>query len=299
MLTKPQTKVTSPLTSKATLVTVNHSQWSAHKRDKEITDEVNTKHGAKSDAGNYNKRLIEKQRMEKLTNIRSRVRHLIETYTKPWLTKGPRILPNMLYQQFCNEFRVLKREHEQEADAFAADFANLIEERKADLNGMFKASDYPSPAEIRSKFSLEMKICPIAEAEGFSDDFRAQLDDETLADIKAELDKTNAHLLDNVRKDSVEKILDVVGHMATALRQYDTGDINRFNASLVENIRELVSVLPAFNLTDDPKFDALVKRIESDLCVEDAKTLRENDDVREDVQKRAEQIVKDVEKFFG
>jgi hypothetical protein len=292
-------KVTSPLTSKATLVTVNLSQWTARKLDREVTDEVNEQHGASSDAGRYNKLLVEKHRLEKLTQIRSKARHLIETMTKPWLTKGPRILPNMLYQKFCDEFRTLKREFEREADAFAADFEKFVEERKAKLNGLFKEGDYPSVSEIRSKFSLDMKVCPIAEADGFSDDFRAQLDDDTLADIKAELDAANAKLLDGVRKDTIEKILAVVGNMSARLGEYGVKDKAKLYESVVDNVRELAELLPAFNLTNDPNFDKMVARIKDELCVEDVETLREEAGVRASVKKSADQIVAEVEKFFG
>jgi hypothetical protein len=298
MLTQTK-KVTSPLVSKATLLTVNMSQWTARKLDREVTDEVNTSHHASADAGRYNKLLVEKHRLEELTQIRSEVRAVIEANTKPWLTKGPRILPNMLYQATCDKLRELSRKHDAAADLFAAEFGAAMEERKSKLNGLFKESDYPSVSEIRSKFSLTFKICPIAEADGFSDDFRTQLDQDTLDDIKAELEDTNAKLLDNVFKDSIDKVLAVVRNMSVRLGEYGVKEKSKLYDSVVGNVRELADLLPAFNLTDDPKFDKLIERIKSELCVEETETLKEDASVRASVKKSADQIVADVEKFFG
>jgi hypothetical protein len=72
-----------------------------------------------------------------------------------------------------------------------------------------------------------------------------------------------------------------------------------FRDSLVENVRELTELLPAFNFNADPAYDALVKRIQKELCVEEAKTLRESEDVRASVKKSADDILKDVESLLG
>jgi hypothetical protein len=52
-------------------------------------------------------------------------------------------------------------------------------------------------------------------------------------------------------------------------------------------------------LTNDPKLAAITKRIQSELCTEDASTLREHDQVRATVQKSADEIVAAVSGLFG
>ena len=59
------------------------------------------------------------------------------------------MLPNALFSKFADEFRTLKRDFNEAADEFCRDYPSFIEERKASLNGAFKASDYPSAPEIR------------------------------------------------------------------------------------------------------------------------------------------------------
>jgi hypothetical protein len=292
-------KLASPLSRKATLVSVVISQWAARKLDRKVTEAVNRQHAASPDAGRYNKLLIEAKRLESIVQIVSQARKLHYTMTKPWCDDGLRILPNVLHNEFATKFRALKREFDDAADKFCQNFPQYVAERKRALNGMFDESDYPTPREIRSKFKLEAKTFPIPEAEDFRSDV---LDDATIEDIKREIAETNDVVLGAAMSDSVQQIAKLVGHMSEKLKTYNvggSGERSFFTDSLVGNVRELADLLPAFNLTNDPAFDALTKRIKSELCVEDAATLRENEKTRESVQKSADDILRDVSALMG
>lgn len=287
--------VKSPLSRKAVLVAVNISQWTARKLDRKVTKETNAKYHAKEDAGRYNKLLIEKERIAKITALVSAARALHYKYTKPWLDDGPRILPNAVYMEFCEAFREIKREFEVEVDKFCREYPAYIEERKAALNGLFDPADYPDPSEIRSKFNLDHKFSALADVE----DFRSDLDPEIAEDIKREIAAQANSVTDVARKDTLEQVLKVVGHMVNRLKERDKDDGARLYDSVVDNIRELAKLLPAFNFDNDPKMNKLADRLTKELCTEDVKTLRDNDDVRKDVTKSAEDIFNEVKEMFG
>jgi hypothetical protein len=287
-------KIVTPLARKAVLVSVKICQWSARKLDRKVTDEVNRAHNASKDAGRFNKLLIEAERLAKLTSLVSAARTLHYTLTRPWADEGPRILPNKLFAKFSDEFRVLKREFEQAADEFASGYPQFVEERKRALNGLFNEADYPGVNEIRSRFKLEMTILPFPDVT----DFRSDLDEDTVADIKAEMAETSDRVVDNAMRHTTAQIVDIVGHMAAKLREFGGGS-SYFKNSLVDNVRELAELLPAFNLTDDAKLAAITARIQRELCVEDASSLRENEGAREAVAKSADEIVAEVEKIFA
>jgi hypothetical protein len=293
-------KIATPLARKAVLVSVNISQWTARKLDRRVTDEVNRKHGAADDAGRYNKLLIEAERLTKITALTSSARALHYSMTRPWADEGPRILPNALFVKFSDEFRKLKREFEQAANEFAAGYPHFVEERKRALNGMFNAADYPDVSEIRAKFKLEMSIMPFPDAA----DFRSDLDDDTVDDIRREIAETSSRVVDDAMRHTAEQIVEVVGHVGTKLKEYNAGAKGNgkrsfFLDSLIDNVRDLVDLLPAFNLTEDPKLDAIIKRIQKEMCAEDACDLRKNDAARESVQKSADEIVAAVSKFLA
>jgi len=294
-------QITTPLSRKALLVGVNISQWTARKLDRAITDKVNRQHGAADDAGRYNKLLIAGEHLAELNRLVSRARQLHYTMTQPWADEGLRILPNALYHKFAEEFRTMKREFADAADRFAAAYPGFIEERKAELNGLFNEADYPSAEKIRSKFELDLTILQFPDAV----DFRSELDDDTVAEIKAQLQTTTASAVDGAMQHTVERIVEAVGHMAKRLAEYVPSQgkgspaENVFRDSLVENVRQLAELLPAFNLTGDERLAALTERIKTELCVEDAENLRKNDDVRDAVQKSADEIVAAVQGIFG
>lgn len=290
-------KIASPLSRKAVLVAVNISQWTARKLDKQVTEETNRKYNASDDAGRYNKLLIAAEHLATMNSLVSSARALHYELTRPWADEGPRILPNVLYAKFSEKFRELKRDFDKAADAFARGYPKFVDERKRKINGMFKADDYPDPKEIRSKFKLDMKVLPFPD----ETDFVADIDDETLADIKAEIKASSA--IDNAMEATAKQIVEVVGHMAEKLKEYKGGKKGEprkfFLDSLVENVRELADLLPAFNLTEDPKLAKITARISKELCAEDAKELRTNDTARESVQKSADEIVAEVSKFLS
>jgi len=292
------TKLASPLSRKATLVSINVTTWTARKLDRKVTAEINRSHGASQDAGRYNKLLIEAKRLEAITALVSQIRHLHYEMTKPWCDEGLRILPNVLHAKFADKFRELKRAFDMAADEFCRDFSTFVEERERALNGLFDPADYPSADTIREKFKCEVKTFPVPDA----DDFRSDvLDADTIEDIKRELEATSDNVLNGAMKDTAEKIGAVVGHMAEKLKTYGTknGKKNFFTDSLVENVRELADLLPAFNFTNDPKLTKVADRIKRELCVEDAVTLRKNDAARETVAKSADEILKDVSELLG
>jgi len=292
-------KIASPLSRKATLVAVDISQWTARKLDKRVTDKINREHNAADDAGRYHKLLIEAKRLEAINSIVAKARRLHYTMTKPWCDEGVRILPNTLHEKFATEFRKLKREFEEAADDFCREYPTFVQERKRALNGLFNANDYPSVASIRSKFKLATKTFPVPEANDFRSDV---LDADTIDDIKRELVETNDAVQTDALRHTAKQIAEVVGHMAEKLADYKKpGKKARsfFSYSLVDNVRELAELLPAFNLNNDPALDAIAERMKKELCAEDADKLRHDDKVRESVQKSADDILKDVESLLG
>jgi hypothetical protein len=293
-----QTKIASPLSRTSTLVSVRVRGWTARKLDKQITDETNRRYNASADAGRFNKLLIAGDHMQELTSITSAARDLHYSMTLPWTDKGPRILPNKLYSKFTDAFRALKRQHADAVERFAAVYPAAVEARRIALNGAFKESDYPAADRIRSKFELELEVMPFPEVS----DFRSDLDDDIVADIRREIEETSGRRIDGAVKHAAGQIVELVGHMAAKLKEQENkkeGERRFFMDSLVNNVRDLADLLPAFNLTSDPALDALTQRIQRELCVEDASALRKNPAAREAVAKSADEIVAEVERFLA
>lgn len=279
------------LAQSAVLVSLNISAWTPYKFDRQITDDVNAQHGA-SNAGRWNKRLFGKgTSYDALSSVMAKARQEFVAITQPWCNDGTRILASKNFQKFKAKFDKLKLEFEQCGETFYLDYPSIQDGAKQFLNGMYKETDFPSVAKLRGKFSFSFRTFPMPT----SDDFRVSLTDSQIDAIKADLETEMNKALSDAMRHTVAQIGEAVSAMADKLRVYNGSKQGAFRNSLVENMRELADNLDGFNLSGDSKLDAVIERIKTELCTDDADALRENEQVRNDVVASAESIMADIE----
>jgi hypothetical protein len=284
------------LAQKAVLASLNISGWSPRRLDKRVTREVAHRHGAAENAGRYNKLLFAKEATEKLTQLASSARHTFYEMSQPWLDNGARVLPSALYVPFSQKMRTFEQDYTGAVEAFCREYPDHILEAKRRLNGLFNPADYPPQQEVRRQFAFKVTIMPCPDAA----DFRVDLAQEHADDIRADIEERMREALLNTMRNSADRIVEVVGHMAERLKGYRPGQREgHFRDSLVDNIRELVDLLPAFNMTNDPTLAAITARMQSELCSHDAQELRDKPRVRKAVAQAAESILVDVADFMA
>lgn len=287
------------LCEKAVLVSLNIALWSARKHDKKISRDVDEQHGTKS-AGRYHKTLMMSKLLEDIQNNAGRVRLEHYNLTKPWMDEGPRVLPTELLERHSQMIKEGKEIHIDLVEQIYKEWDSLLSEAQERLNGLFEEKDYPSKQTIRSKFSFDVKLLPIPAA----GDFRIDVGNKQLSYIKADLEERMREVMLTGNHDTRDRIVDVVGAMAEKLRGFNPDAEDRtsrgaFKSSLVDNVRKLVEILPAFNMSNDKRVDKIVARMAKELCAEEAKELRENEGLRDTVAASAESILSEVEKYFG
>jgi len=287
---------TNALAMKAVLASVTIRRWTGRRLDRQVTDEVNQANGAEADAGRYNKLLIAKVAFEEVTAIVRAARTAHYVMTLPWQDEGSRILPAELIPDFQKRFQTFRIDFEKAADEFTKKYPSYMTTAKKRLGRMFKEEDYPQPKSVRGLFDFKTicRPCPT------SDDFRIKIAKEHETDLKTTLEAEMKEALQNAMRDPVDRITEVVGKLSERLRNYTPGEKKGvFRDSLVENIQELVTILPAFNLTGDAKMTALTDRIAKELCKNEAQTLRDDEKVRKAVVKSADAILKQAESLFA
>lgn len=300
------------LATKAVLASLNVSLWTARKYDRGVTERVHADYHADADAGRYNKLLVAKEAINELVLVRSRAQNFHLKVTQPWSdvsSGGARILATANYMKHT-ELRKDKAEYEALADKFALGYPEMVKEAKNRLNGMFNKADYPDVSVIRSKFAFELSYLPCPDPS----DFRVSLSKEIMEEMQSDLESRMQGTLDAAMRDARDRCLKVVGHMADKLKNYKPAIKGKnaegktvtvdeaegvFHSSLVQNVRDLAELLPAFNLTGDAKFAKIINRIETQLCELDADELKTNEKERKYVAASAASILKDVEKFMA
>jgi|LakMenEpi03Aug12_release.lakeMendotaPanAssembly.Ray.scaffolds.fasta_scaffold00761_16 hypothetical protein len=291
------------LNDRALLVTLKISQWAGRKHDKQVTKQVASQHAADTSVGRFNKSLLPATGyLEDVHAMTSAIRQMVYQNTMAWgSVDGTRLLPVGNYLAFTATFRRMLTEREAAVERFLSAYPRLKEEAKLFLpNGLYKEDDYPDVDTLRGKFACSVEMGPVP-----TDDFRVQLGDAELAQIKADVvARTEASMRDAMRE-VWQRLYDRVKHMADKLQAIDdTADVEgrgkaRLHESTIENIREICELLPRLNITNDPDLEAMRQRVADSLGTVETDALKADPLFRERTKTEAQSIMDAMATFMG
>ena len=281
------------LSEKEMLVSLTIQVWTARKHDRRISEEVATTHGAAADVGRYNKILIAKEHLSKISKIVSDARSHHYENTLPWRDDGYRILPAGNYFEYCDQQRANRDRFNAAVAEFVADYPAMIEEARDRLNGLYDPMDYPDPDKIGRKFGADICVLPLPAGV----DFRVDLSEAETQRVRADIERRTQDAAQAAMRDLWQRLYNTVNRIAERLTKYsrEGGKVeNPFRDTLITNLRDLVELLPRLNFTADPRLDAMRQRLTEELCQADAQTLRDDADIRRDTAAAAARILDDM-----
>lgn len=285
------------LSSRAMLCSLSISMWSARKHDPDASEEIAARHGAHADAGRYHKVLLPKEALAEIQKIVSEARQEHYFMTLPWDDNGYRVLPAAAYMDHVETMRTLSKRFEAAVNILSRQFLTLVEKARTRLGGLFRDSDYPTPDELRAKFSFETKVMPLPDA----GDFRVSLGDEEKDRIRRQITAAVEASLQVGSRELWFRLYEAVQHMADRLSAYKVtgeGVEHPFRDTVVTNLVKLVDVLPKLNVTNDPELDRLAEQVRNSLIV-DPKELRRSDSKRSETAKAAAGIAQHMAGYMA
>jgi len=282
---------TGSLTSKAMLVRLNISQWEGRKFDKKATKEVEAAHHTIGNAGRFNKILIAESAIRKITNINGKSREFHYLNSRPWRDDGARILPSANFLSYTKGMQEFKEQYRESVEELITNYEGLVEEAKTRLNTLYNAADYPSAQCVKNKHAFSVSFDPIPEA----GDFRVELSDEAVEEIKKEITDRNNVAFREANKDLWVRLHTSIKHMVDKLSTTDA----RIFESMLGNIADLCSLLPRLNFEDDKELDRIRLEVEKKLCSYTTDDLRTDRVVRANAAKEAKEILEDITKFMS
>lgn len=277
--------------STALLASLTISTWGAERVDRKIMDEAKITHGAVGDVGRAIKNLMagSDTQLKEVRSAYNRARDLHNGLTLPYISNpnadkqtGPRLLPNMLFQRYAQEMGRLKRAAEAKLAAFLLDYPTLAQQAQANLGGLADPKDYPSADGVAAAFRLTFDFEPIP-AHGA---FRG-LPDGMLAKLGARLREKQEAAARASQNAMWERVRETVQHLIERVSDPDI----RFKVVTVENVRELIVLLPGFNVTGDQRVSEIVADIERMLApAVTAEAIRKDAELRGEVVTKARAI---------
>ena len=202
------------LGSRAMLVCLNISHWTARKLDKRVSEDAIKRYGIERGLGRYNKSLVDKRATAAIASVVNEARAVYFAYTLPWQDGGNRLLPAKAFAKFTEKMRNLRWDFEREVAIFVADYDGHVERARIGLGDIFNEADYPPASEIADKFAFNTSIMPMPDA----DDFRVTLSDDVLQGVRAALVGEIETRTKTAHNDLVGRVNEVLTTMATSLR---------------------------------------------------------------------------------
>ena len=183
---------------------------------------------------------------------------------------------------------------------FVVDYAYQVGVARNRLGMMFDEADYPSPNDVSARFAWEEAIMPIPSG----NDFRVSLSHEMTTAIRQDIEARANAATKAATQSLFDRVVKTITHMAESLEEYaevvedgKVKKINPFRDSMVNNVQELVSILPALNVTGDPVLTKVTQDIKDKLLNNTAQELREDHNGRKAVAKDARKILEDMEGY--
>ncbi|MEX3816127.1 hypothetical protein AB3X96_38880 [Paraburkholderia sp. BR13439] len=279
------------LKSRVMLSAVTVSAWQARCFDVKATEEVEKNHQAK-DIGRFNKRLLPEHApsYKEVVSIGNRIRRYHYDHSLKYEQLGVRLLPTAIYMGFADQMRKMKDEFDLAVSVFLTDYLNLKEQARAELNGLFNESDYPTFARMSEKFGVKLAVLPFPDASQFGVDLPA----DVLTDLRSEIDQHVLASISTANNDLVGRLYEAVSKLADKL--YGATDVR---LGVTNQVRELCELLPKLNFTNDPKLSHILEQAKTHLAVHTGADLKESSVLRSQVAAKASEIEGLMAAFMG
>ena len=291
------------LGKRALFASLTLKAWTGRKLDKRVSDEAIKAHHAGREAGRFNKSLIARQAFSDIVSIDNEIRSFFYAQTLPWHDNGFRALAARRVIQFDAKMTELEFRRAAAVESLVQNFAAYVIEAESLLGSMFNADDYPPADSIRGRFVMRWHICQASELPKSDDDVRVAVGVAERDIIRKHAERSARAALDNMTGETFKRIAEAVARMVDRLGAYKpasepgTRPTGVFRDSLVENVRELVELLPDLNMTGDAKITELTRRMQ-ELGKHDPDALRQSPDLRQSTKAAAESILAEVADYI-
>lgn len=271
-------------------VNIRVGMWTGHRLDKEASREVTDLKGADSDAARVNKHLVPKEMLNPMVSAASAMRNHLYKKTLPWKDNGDRLLVRKLFEEFMQEHSRLAEVFYTAVQKFIReDYPAARDQAEFRMGHLFNPADYPSPEAIKRKFYVHLEVDAVTEA----GDFRVQLDEANLTAMRAEITRATEQRIATAMADVWERLADNMKNFSKLV----TGDA-QFRRATMDNLIEIVDMLPALNITGDERLTYLGEEIKSALRGVEPADLRKDRAVRQEVSTEVGRIMEAMDGFM-
>lgn len=283
--------MTSSVKQKVLLASLNISVWTARAFDNAATQSVESKFSL-YDSGRFNKKLMPSNPIEykNLTSMANTIRSTFYEHTLDYQTMGVRLMPVDIYIDWRDKLRSKSLEFERLQEIFFDAYPDIKAKARELLGPLYIEENYPSITELREKFGIKFSVLPFPDAEHLGVD----LPEIELKTLKQEITENMQAAIDFAYSDLSKRLYEATLHLAQ--RASSEGILH---SSAINNLREIITILPKLNFNNDEKLQELADLASSELTVYDAEALRNTPTIRRQIAAKATDIANSMSDYFS
>jgi hypothetical protein len=174
-------------------------------------------------------------------------------------------------------------------DDFIDVYPTLITAQAMALGDMFKRDEYPSPNELKYKFSFRLNFMPVPSA----GDFRVDVGNEAQKELQAKLSKLADERIEHAMRDIKSRLKDHLDRMSDRLTVDYVGQeavTRKFHDSLLETAHDLCDMAKVLNITHDPDLESARAALAQAITGVDVQDLRKDMNARKEVKASVDAI---------
>jgi hypothetical protein len=273
------------------LVEFNAPMWYARKLDKSTTEEVRqTKEAKAKGAARVNKHLLAgTSELDGIIAFVQNVRKYVAHMTLPWSDRGPRLLPTSKFLEFDEQMRKYEEEFVVKVNDFLDIYPTLITAQAMALGKMFNRAEFPDVKEVARKFAFRVTYMPLPTA----GDFRVDVGVAAQEELKTRLNEVYSRRVGEAVDEVRVRLSAAVKHLADQLTVDYVGKEakpRRFYESTLEAAQNLCDLVPALNITNDPKLEEVRAELERIIGGIGVETIRTDLPAREEIKKEMDDL---------
>jgi hypothetical protein len=225
--------------------------------------------------------------LDAVSKFAANARNIHYGMTMPWSDLGLRICPLPVYMnKYESTMGTLQTEFASLVTTFLDAYDWEISQAQLKLGSLFNADEYPTREALESKFKFRFTAMPMADA----GDWRLDIGNEAQAVMKTQYETFYNEQLNKAMGDVWKRAHDALTKMSDRLDYADHETKKIFRDSLVENVTDIVEMMGACNLTNDPVMAEAERKLSVALRGVTPEALREDAYLRAETRRQVEEV---------
>lgn len=260
------------MSATALLVQLKIKTWTARKFDRTATAAVDQQYHA-SNAGRYNKLLIDPAHLKPLSTAVSRIREFHYRNTLA-ADNGLAVLPSSNYFNYMTGIGQHIDEFKKVANEFIDKFPEYKLEAEKRLNGLYNPEDYP----VAFDFDAKVNILPIPENDAWKQ--KLDIQDDSLTEMLAQAET-----------ELIERLKSAVSQCVNRLKAPEM----IFRQALIDSCHSIADLAPSLNFSGNKNINDWATELKDTLAYYTAEDVRKDEFLRKQLTEELSSLLEKIQ----